>query len=143
MKALAGKYSITAFVVLGLVVGLAGPAWAAPAPACDEPSLPPDLVVKARTAQTYPTFCSIPPTPTGIRTGGEFKTAVVGVRVAGARLVEQTGPETFSLAGTEAFAAAAKRDAIPPPPMATPDEAPTEEFINKLKARAAPPPRKR
>ncbi len=132
---------MTALAAAALATSLAGPVRAAAS--CDSPALPPDLVAKARRPRTYPTFCSIPPTPTDIRTDRQFKTAVVGVRVAGARLADQSGPETFSLTGTEAFAAAAKREAAPPPPMTTPSEAPTEAFIKQLKARAEPPPRKR
>lgn len=90
---------------------------------------------------TYPKFCSIPLRPRDERTPAAFKAAVVDTRLAGAWLVKRTSPETFSLSGGEAFAAEARREATPPPPMTTPGEANTEAFIEDSRARATPPSR--
>ncbi len=134
---------MTAATVGVLTLAVAGVARAAPAASCDAPAMPPEMLAQARQARVYPDFCSIPPTPTDVRAAAGFKTAVVDTRLAGARLIKRTGPESFSLEGTDAFAAAAKRDAAPPPPMATPADAPTDAFISQLKARASPPPPQR
>jgi hypothetical protein len=87
----------------------------------------------------YPDFCDIPPKPTDIRPVEAFKTQVVRTRVAGAVVVRQTAPETFTLSDTEAFAESAKHEAAPPPPEAAPMEADTEAFVKQSKAKATPP----
>ncbi len=141
MKALCGKYSMMAGLAVLLAASAGSLARAATAPcAAPAPVLPPEMVAKARQATAWPTFCSIPPTPTDVRTAQGYKNAVVDVRLQGVRLVRRTAPDTFSLEGTEDFAAQAMRQAQPPPPMATPNEAPTAAFIAALKARATPPP---
>ncbi|MGI8839400.1 MAG: hypothetical protein ACR2F8_01215 [Caulobacteraceae bacterium] len=95
------------------------------------------------TAGAYPTFCSIPPAPVGVRAAAAFKSAVMDTRIAGARLVSQTAPSTFSLEGTEAYAAAGRAEARPPPPMTASDAAAAEDFAKAARARAMPPKRKR
>jgi|GEM_PF-3394739 len=107
------------------------------------PPLPPDLLGRAREVSAYPTFCSIPPTPVGVRGAGAFKAAVVDTRLAGARLASQTAPSTFSLGDTEAFAATQRDEAAPPPPMTAPSEADTADFTKAARERATPPTRPR
>ena len=102
-----------------------------------------DLLEQAQSVHAYPTFCSIPPKPAGVRGAKAFKSAVVDTRVAGARLVAQTAPSTFSLDDTDQFAAAARAEAAPPPPMTTPDEAATEDFATTGRQRVTPPSRPR
>lgn len=101
------------------------------------------MVAQARQVRAYPTFCSIPPTPAGVRGAKAFRGAVVETRIAGARLVSQTEPSTFSLGDTDAFAAAARAEAAPPPPMTTPGEAATEDFAATGRQRVTPPARPR
>lgn len=91
----------------------------------------------------WPKFCSIPPSPQGVRTPAEFHAAVLSVREAGAHLERQTSPSTFTLTDTEGFAAAERHAAAPPPPMAAPGAEPTESFVEKMRARATPPRRSR
>jgi hypothetical protein len=91
----------------------------------------------------YPDFCSIPPVPSDVRPVAAFKAAVVRTRLAGAVVVRRSGPETFSLAGTEAFAEGAKRQATPPPAMTKPEAVGTEAFAAAARAKAAPPRRHR
>jgi len=90
---------------------------------------------------SYPSFCSIPPTPKNVRPVAAFKAAVVRTRVAGAVVLRQSGPETFSLSGTEAFAEGAKHEAAPPPVMTEPQAPGTEAFAAASRAKAAPPKR--
>jgi hypothetical protein len=92
----------------------------------------------------YPTFCAIPVTPT-VPSVAAFRGEVVNTRLAGAWLQRQTAPETWSLTGTEDFQAAAIREAAPPPPMTSAEEANTEAFVAKSRAKATPPkkPKKR
>jgi hypothetical protein len=123
------------------VACLAGQPCAAPSPA--SPALPADLVAQATHANAYPSFCSIPPTPRDVRDAGAFKSAVVDTRLAGVRLQRQGAENTFSLSGTDDFAASAASQAAPPPPMTTPQDADTDAFIKEMRAKATPPPRPR
>lgn len=135
MKTLARDFSMTSVVWLGVGLGaLAAPAVSAAANACavDSPAARPN---------GYPTFCSIPPAPTDVRGAAAFKADVVATRLAGARLVRGTAPDTFSVSGTEAFAAGARQDAAPPPPITTPSQADTAAFVKASRARATPPAR--
>jgi len=87
----------------------------------------------------YPVFCDIPPKPTDVRPPAAFNTQVVRTRMAGVVVVRQTAPETFTLSGTETFAASAKHEAAPPPPETAPLEGDTEAFVKQSKAKATPP----
>jgi hypothetical protein len=100
--------------------------------------MPTDLVAKADAVNTFPSFCDIPAAPVDVRSVAAFRAAVVETRLAGARLVAQTGPESFSLEGTEAFAAAARAEAAPPPPIDS-GPATTDEFLRDARARALAP----
>lgn len=146
MKPLARDFSMTSLISLGvglLVSASASLSLAAPRAAGVPPSLfPPDLVAAARDVRAYPTFCSIPPTPTGVRQPATFKAAVFDTRFAGARLVHQTAPSTFSLGDTDAYAAAGRAEAAPPPPMTAPADA-AEDFAKAARDRAKPPKRPR
>ncbi|MGH7023920.1 MAG: hypothetical protein ACREEB_10060 [Caulobacteraceae bacterium] len=64
---------------------------------------------------------------------------MLSTRLAGASVVRETAPSTFSLTGTTGFAKTARREATPPPPMTTASEANTEAFVAKAKAKAKPP----
>ncbi|HEY5106161.1 MAG TPA: hypothetical protein VII73_05220 [Caulobacteraceae bacterium] len=149
MKAFARDFSMTAAVSASLWLGAlvaAGPAVSAQSCAGPAPTLstlPPDLLAAAARVNTYPTFCSIPARPTDVRAAGAFRSAVVDTRVAGADLVAEDGDSSFSLNGTDDFAAAARGEAVAPPPMTTPEDAGTDAFINEMRSRATPPPRPR
>jgi len=128
-----------------LVLVLGAPSASLAAQPCPGPSEAPapDLLAQAGQVRPYPAFCSIPPTPAGVRGAKAFKSAVVETRVAGARLVARTAPSTFSLEDTDGFAAAARAEAAPPPPMITPGDAATEDFAASGRKRVTPPPRPR
>ncbi|HWA61445.1 MAG TPA: hypothetical protein VG939_08720 [Caulobacteraceae bacterium] len=125
---------------------LAGTAQAATPAACAAPAapppLPPDLVAAAARPHPWPTFCGIPAIPHDIRPATAWKGDVVGLRETGQALVRASDESTFTLNGTDAFAAEARREAAPPPQITSP-EGDTEAFVNSAKARATPPPRPR
>lgn len=125
-----GRYII---IVTFVAFAKAGPALAAP---CAPASAATDPFA-APASLSYPNFCDIPPKPTDIRSAAAFKTQVVGTRVAGAVVVRQTAPDTFTLSGTEGFAESAKHEAAPPPPEVAPTD--TEAFVKQSKAKATPP----
>jgi hypothetical protein len=143
MKAVARDFSMTAAALAGVALLLAPLAGKA-APACAAPKAPPplpaDLVAEAGKLHPYPNFCDIPPTPHDVRAATVWRTDVVRTRQAGARLVQDTAPSTWTLEGTEGFAGEARHEAAPPPPMTSPDDT-TEAFVKGAKGRATPPPR--
>jgi hypothetical protein len=146
MKAFARDFSMTGRRLLAAgaaVCALSGPAaaLAQEATCTDAPALPPDLVAAARAAHTFPTFCSIPATPKDVRTAQGFKSAVDAIKLAKVDLARQTAPNTWSLTGSEGFAAGARDLATPPPPMSS--EGDTDAFLRAMKKRATPPPRPR
>lgn len=135
MKTVGRYIAIVTFFALGApVAGLAAPCAAGPGQA-DEFTAPATLA--------YPNFCDIPPKPKDIRPTQAFKAAVVRTRLAGAALVRESGPDTFTLSGTEGFAESAKQAAAPPPPVTTPGGLDTEAFAAGAKAKVTPPPRRR
>lgn len=89
----------------------------------------------------YPSFCSIPQPPTGVRTAAQFKADVMEARVAGRSLTRTTERMSWSLSPGEAapFAAQARTEATPPPPMTPPGDA--EDFARRAREEATPPPR--
>lgn len=96
-------------------------------------------VAKAARADTdYPSFSDIPVIPQDLRPVRLYGREAQAVKVAGAKLVRETAPETWTLKNTEAFAADAQRDAGP-----TYEEGPQrdpEAFARELRERATPPP---
>ena len=127
-----------------LLLALGAPAASAATESCTAPSgtelLPPDMVAAARGPHAFPTFCSIPPIPRDVRSAAQYKAAVVDTRLAGRDLTRDSAESTFSLTGTDDFAAGARNEAAPPPPMDNP-EGDTAAFVDAAKKRATPPPR--
>ncbi|MBA3811117.1 MAG: hypothetical protein H0X27_05635 [Caulobacteraceae bacterium] len=141
MKPLARYFSMTSVIRLGFgLAALVAPVIAAAADSCAADARGPSPDSASRLSD-YPTFCSIPSAPTDVRGAAAFKAEVVATRMAGARLVRSTAPDTFSVAGTEAFAAGARADAAPPPPITTPSQSDTAAFVKASRARATPPAR--
>lgn len=86
----------------------------------------------------YPTFAQIPPAPKDVRPLAAFAELAADVRAAAARLERETAPDTWTLTGTERFAAAAEqRVGEDPGPAKAAD---TEAFARSLRERATPPP---
>ena len=146
MKDLAREFSMTRALCLGgFALVLGAPAAAGAATACAQgapaPGLAPDIVAEAARPHRYPTFCSIPKMPPDVRSVAQWKAAVIDTRLAGARVQKQTAPGTWTIDGTEDFAASARGEAAAPPPMTPASESDTAAFAKALKERATPPPR--
>jgi hypothetical protein len=140
MKCLPPTFSMTrvATAIVGSVILTAPGAWAGAAASPASP-LPDDVAGRSVSPGHHSTFCQIPPRPSGVRTGKDFKQAVVAIRLAGVRLAAQSAPGTFSLEDTDGFASAARAQAAPPPPITSPDDQQTDIFINQARALARPP----
>lgn len=92
----------------------------------------------SRANTDFPSFKEIPGRPTDVRPLRAYGEAADVVDTARANLERDTAPGTWSLNGTEAFAAKARVEAGP---EATPgNPAATEAFAQDLRARATPPP---
>lgn len=127
-----------------VTIGVVGAASAAGRPqACGQSPAQDELTAPAPRNLAFPNYCDIPPAPKSVPSAEAFKSEVVTVRLAGRALDTKTGPETWSLSGTEDFATAAKREVEPPPPMTTPEPGGTEAFVKKSQALATPPPKPR
>ncbi|WP_340645255.1 hypothetical protein [Phenylobacterium sp.] len=99
-----------------------------------------EVAAKARASRNYPTFADIPPVPTDVRPLPAFGRAATAVEVAGADLMRETAPGTWTLTGTEAFAGRARDLAGPEIAGAESTTAATEAFAKAQRARATPPP---
>ena len=97
-----------------------------------------DVARMTRADAKLPAFSSIPPAPTDVRPAASYGRAAASLNAAAADLIRDTGPETWSLKGTDAFAETARRDVGPELPPVTPGDA--EAFARELRERATPPP---
>ncbi|WP_297694324.1 hypothetical protein [Phenylobacterium sp.] len=104
----------------------------------------PDSPVAAEVARVasvnraYPTFSDIPASPKDVRPPGQYGQAAKTIEQAAADLEAATAPDTWSLTGTDAFAAQARAAAgSEPAPTASDD---TGAFARSARARATPPP---
>jgi hypothetical protein len=142
MKPLAPTFSVALTVAVGAAwTVLAGPTVvAAESPGPSQPPMPADLMARGSAIMAYPSFCEIPPAPTGQRTAQTYKMLVVETRLAGARLVAHTAPDTFVLGDTDSFAAGARAAATPPPPLSPAGD--TDAFLKSARTRALPPGRR-
>ncbi|MFC3070109.1 hypothetical protein [Phenylobacterium soli] len=92
----------------------------------------------AHANRAYPTFASIPPAPKDVRPAGQYGRQAKAVEQERAQLEQDTAPQTWSLGGTEGFAAQARREAGS---EAAPQESgEAAAFANSQRKRATPPP---
>lgn len=92
----------------------------------------------AHTNRAYPTFAEIPPIPKDVRAPGQYGRQAQAIEQARSDLEQKTAPETWSLSGTEGFAAQARQEAGN-------EAAPTPSgeagaFADSQRKRATPPP---
>lgn len=97
-----------------------------------------DVARLTRTNRDYPRFSEIPAPPTDLRPVGLYGREAEAVKAAGARLIAETAPETWTLGDTQAFADRARRDAGPELEPATDRD--SDAFARELRERATPPP---
>lgn len=92
----------------------------------------------ARTNRAYPTFASIPNPPNDVRPARQYGRDAQAIEQARQDLEQKTAPETWSLTGTDDFAAQARREAgqeAAPTPSGD-----TDAFAAAQRKRAIPPP---
>lgn len=94
----------------------------------------------ARENREFPTFADIPPMPTDQRPLAEFGQQVAKLEVARAQLERDTAANTWTLDGTERFAARARAAAGPDIDAGASTTPSTEAFARELRERATPPP---
>ena len=112
-----------------------------------DPNSPAAAAIQAQAARqsAFPTFEGIPQIPTDLRTDEGWRMAVGEVEGDRLALLDATAPSTWSLTGTEAFAAR-MQDLIDFDPDDVPSAAQaaeTEAWAARMRARATPPPRPR
>jgi hypothetical protein len=90
-----------------------------------------------------PKFIDIPPLPTDVRAPEAFVAARSALEREGEQLALATAPNTWSLEGTERFAARAQAEASDGPAPGEQDRRATDAFASELQRRATPPPLKR
>ena len=115
-----------------------------PAPARKKRAAKPKTAAAAREQAPYPTFRSVPPRPTDVRPVKAWKAAVLATEARRDELTRMAAAEPWTLHDTEGWAEQERQVANPPPPITTPSsQSDTEAFAAALRARATPPPRKR
>ena len=128
-----GGCAVAAVLLAGCAAGGFGEASVDPAS-----PIAADVARAANADRPYPTFASIPSTPTDVRGRRAYGRAADEVEAAGIELERQTGPGAWTLEATEGFAARAQgalgREAAP---AAAEDP---EAFARRLRERATPPP---
>jgi len=147
MNGCMGIYSALAATLVLAGAGLAAPAAAQPKPTLNPPPVHPNpvtqqAIIDASKSAPFPTFASIPPLPTDVRTIAQWKASVTSLKATGAELTQMAANEPWTLGDTEAWAAGKRAAAEPPPPITAPSPD-TEAFAAAMRARAMPPPRKR
>jgi hypothetical protein len=91
----------------------------------------------AHTSRPAPKFTDIPKKPTDVRPAPQYGVAASRVETARADLEAQTAPGTWSLTASEGFAAQARRETPDAGPV-TPGD--TQAFAAAARKRATPPP---
>lgn len=98
----------------------------------------PEVAKVASSNRAWPKFSDIPPAPKDVRPALEYGRAAANIEQAAADLQARTAPETWSLTGSDAFAAQARglagAEAAPQPSTAAGD------FADSARRRATPPP---
>jgi hypothetical protein len=135
-----------ALVLIGVGIGAsaaAQPTLAPPPPMRPNPATE-KAIAEASQSAPYPTFGQIPPLPTDVRSMHAWKTSVVTLRSDGARMADLAAAGPWTLGDTEGWAERERAVAAAPAPLTQPSsEADTEAFAAAMRARAIPPPRKR
>lgn len=98
------------------------------------------IASKSAESGSFPTFAQIPPVPGDVRPLPAFGTAARDLDRTLAELEAQTAPGTWTLSGTEAYAARAQALAGPDTGSSISTTAATEAFARQARARATPPP---
>lgn len=98
----------------------------------------PEVAKLSRENGKQPTFASIPNVPKDIRPAPQYGREAGRLAAAGEALERATAPETWTLQGTDAFAATALKQAGPA--IEAPVAGDSEAFARAQRERATPPP---
>ena len=99
-----------------------------------------DVSRMVKASRQDPTFASIPPVPKEERKLADWGKAADQLEIAGAKLDRETAPNTWTLTGTEGFAARARSQAGPDLDTSTSTTTASVAFAKELRERATPPP---
>jgi hypothetical protein len=99
-----------------------------------------EVAALAHQNAAYPTFAAMPAMPTDQRPLKSWGKSAEQIAAAGRDLERQTADSTWTLTGTESFAASALREAGPAPTGPESTTAETEAYARDLRKRATPPP---
>jgi hypothetical protein len=143
----ANQYALAAALML-VGAGFATPAAAqptvSPPPVVRANPTTERAIASAGESAPYPTFGQIPALPTDVRTIAGWKASVMSIKAEGAQMTEMAAAEPWTLGDTDNWAAQERAAAAPPAPITqASSEADTEAFAAAMRARAMPPPRKR
>jgi hypothetical protein len=97
-----------------------------------------EVAKSVRPDAPYPTFAAVPAAPKDLRPRRQYGTAAGQVEAAASQLDQATADNTWTLRDTDTFAAEAQRAAGPD--QAAPQPADTEAFAAAQRKRATPPP---
>jgi hypothetical protein len=98
-----------------------------------------EVAASVKSDAPYPTFAGVPSRPKNVRPLRQFGVAAAQVDRAAAQLAQATADDKWTLTNTETFAAQAQTEAGPA--IAPPATAETEAFAAAQRKRATPPPR--
>ena len=154
---------LTRMTTAALTVGLLAPLCACvdlpsdqtPVAALGRAATPTDTSIEAKTPAAaeisriaaepgkWPTFQDIPAVPSDVRTPNQWRQSILSLKGAGAVVVRNSGPETFTLNNSAGFAAGVKAglDARAAAPPTAAEIAESAAFVKAARARATPPPR--
>jgi hypothetical protein len=99
-----------------------------------------EVAKTARASGEYPTFADIPPVPKDQRPLQAWGRSADQLEAEGAKLERETADSTWTLKGTESFAARAKRQVGEAPASEESTTAASEAFARQIRERATPPP---
>jgi hypothetical protein len=99
-----------------------------------------DVERMAHADKSFPTFADIPKAPADQRPVGQWGGEADQLELAGAKLTRETAPGTWTLDGTEVFAARSRGQAGPALEGDASSTAATEAFARQIRERATPPP---
>jgi hypothetical protein len=97
-----------------------------------------EVASTVRPGAPYPTFKAIPPLPKDVRPHLQYGQSADQIEKEAKDLIAATADNTWTLSGTDAFAAKAQADVGPDLPPVQPGD--TEAFERDQKARATAPP---
>ncbi|OXE36940.1 MAG: hypothetical protein CGW95_04585 [Phenylobacterium zucineum] len=99
----------------------------------------PEITAISRAARPFPTFGDIPLPPTDLRPDAAWGVRARTTEADRLAVETATADNTWTLSGTEAFAAQAVREAGPIPASVISTTATTEAYVRELRRRATPP----